>query len=639
MSVINIDEPGKELLLMGNEAIARGALEAGVNVCAAYPGTPSSEIIGSLAQVTKDMDIYVEWSTNEKVSLEVSASAAYSGLKAICAMKQNGLNVASDFLFNLNLIGIEGALLLVTCDDPGCHSSTNEQDTRSFAKIANLPLLEPGTFQEAKDMAKWAFTISEDIKNVCMLRGVTRISHARGNVTIGDMPKKNAGKAYFDRSKQRITFPVIQKHDLLYETLDRVEKIFETSKFNKYIGPERPELLIITSGSSWLYSQEALMLTDLKASVGILKIGTTWPLPKKLILEHLGKTDKILITEEVDPFLEGNVKEIAANFSVEIGPKTFFGKSSKHIPYSGEMNTDRVIQALSKIFDLKYEPRDSEYESKAQTAAKMVPVRSLGFCSGCPHRASYWSIKNALALDDREGFVTGDIGCYHLARTAAGWNLMSTSGAMGTGSGLASGFGKLERFGFKQPVIAVCGDSTFFHAAIPALINAHFTDSNIIVAVLDNSATAMTGFQPNPAVGRNAMGDEVIPVDIERVCRSIGAKVEVIDPFDLEGTRKKLLQMLEDPDGIKIIVMRRKCTLLERREAKNKKLPYTLYVDEKKCIGDDCGCNRFCSRFKCPGLIWDRKSGKARIDEAVCVGCGVCADICPENAIIREVTK
>lgn len=636
MSQISIDAPGKELLIMGNEAIARGALEAGVHVCAAYPGTPSSEIIGSLSQVADEMGIYVEWSTNEKVALEVAASAAYSGLKSICAMKQNGLNVASDFLFNLNMIGIEGALLLVTCDDPGCHSSTNEQDTRFVAQYADLPLLEPGTFQEAKDMAKWAFTISEEIKNVCMLRGVTRISHARGNVRISDLPKNATNGAYFDRAKQRITFPVPQKHERLHETLEKVEEVFENSEFNRYIGPKRPDVLIITSGSPWLYSQEALMMMGLESSVGILKVGTTWPLPKKLVLEHLATTDKILLVEEVDPFLERNVKEIAADYSMQIGPKAFFGKSSKHIPYSGEMNADRVVAGLSKILDLPFESRDEGYEGKAQSASKITPVRSLGFCPGCPHRASYWSIKNAFALDDREGFVTGDIGCYHLARTAAGWNLLSTSGGMGTGSGLASGFGKLEKFGFTQPVIAVCGDSTFFHAAMPALVNAHFCRSNMIVAVLDNSATAMTGFQPNPAVGENAMGDTVTPVDIEKVCRSFGAKVAVTDPFDLDGTQKKLMEMLEDLEGIKVIIMRRKCALIEKKEAKEKRAPYQMSVDHEKCLGDHCGCNRFCTRFKCPGLIWDRRLEKARVDEAVCVGCGVCADICPQNAITRK---
>lgn len=636
MSVIDLDEVGAEYLLMGNEAIARGALEAGVKVCSAYPGTPSSEIIGSLAEVASKMGIYVELSVNEKIALEVAASAAFSGIRAICAMKQNGLNVASDFLLNLNLIGVEGGLLLVVCDDPGCHSSTNEQDTRAFAKMADLPLLEPSTFQEAKEMATWAFTISEDIKNVCILRGVTRISHARGNVTLGKLPASKP-VAYFDKSKQRITFPVPQKHSMLHKELARLEEKFETSPFNRYDGPQKPQVLIITCGSSWLYSQEAIGLLGVEDSVGILKIGTTWPLPKKLILKYLSKVEKVLFAEEVDPFLEGNVKEIAADSFDQIGKISFFGKKSNHIPSTGEMNADRIVAALSSIMSLEYKSRSSDYEAKAKAAEKIVPLRSLGFCAGCPHRASYWAIRNALTLDDREGFVTGDIGCYHLARTNAGWRLLSTSGSMGTGSGLASGFGKLGRFGFKQPVVAVCGDSTFFHAAMSPIVNAQYNKSNMVVAILDNSATAMTGFQPHPGVGRNAMGEEVPPVSIVDICRSMGAKVEVADPFDLKSTREKLQQMLEDPDGLKIIIMRRKCALLKKQDEAP---PYKVFVDPEKCLGEHCGCGRFCTRyFKCPGLAWNRESGKAQVDEAVCTGCGVCADICPENAIMREETN
>lgn len=634
MSIISLDEPGKELLLMGNEAIARGALEAGVKVAAAYPGTPSSEIIASLAEVAKDMDIYVEWSINEKVSLEVAASAAFSGLRAICAMKQNGLNVASDFLLNLNLMGLHGGgLVLVACDDPSAHSSSNEQDSRMFSKIADLPLLEPSTFQEAKEMTKWAFELSEEIGYVCMMRGVTRVSHARGNVTLGEFPETKV-RPYFDKTKPRVPAPVTQKHRLLHENLDKIQEVFESSPFNQYDGPPNPELLIITCGSGWLYTQEALEMLRLEDSVGILKIGTTWPLPVKMIVEYLDRSDKILIIEEVDPFLEGNVKEISADFSIQLGPKAFYGKSSRHIPFVGEMNTDRVIDALKQIMNIDYDVVGPQYSASAEAAAEMVPNRVLGFCPGCPHRASLWSIKNALQLDNRDGFVTGDIGCYALARTSGGFFLSKTGGAMGTGTGLASGFGKLDRFGFEQPVISLCGDSTFFHAAMPPLVNAHYNSSNLIMVILDNSATAMTGFQTHPGVGKNAMGEEVAPVDIEAVCRSFGAKVEIADPFDLQGTKRKLLEMLEDQKGAKVLIMRRKCALLLLKEEKP---PFEMHIDPQTCSGEDCGCNRYCTRvFKCPGLIWDKNAARAEIDEVICVGCGVCVDICPEGAIVGK---
>ncbi len=486
-------------------------------------------------------------------------------------------------------------------------------------------------------MTQWAFELSEQVGSVVILRGVTRTSHARGNVVLGELPK-TGGKARFDRSVPMLPQPLILKHEQLHRTLDRLEEIYAKSPFNRYQGPERPKLLLITCGTGWLYSQEAVEMLGLEKEVGILKMGTTWPLPSRLIVDHLKKTDQILVIEEVDAFLEGNVKEIAADHSRKIGPKDFFGKKSGHIPPVGEMTTDRVVDALAKIFKKPYQPRPAEYETRAQEVSKkMLPSRAQGFCAGCPHRATYWSIKNALQLDNRQGFATYDIGCYAMGRGPSGYYQLRVGGAMGTGTGLASGFGKLSKMGFDQPVIAMCGDSTFFHSAMPALVNAHYNKSNLVMMILDNSATAMTGFQPHPGVGKNAMGDEVAPVDIEGVCRAFGAKVEVTDPFDIPGTRDKLLRALEDPEGAKVLVVRRRCQMIKD---KDEKPPYRVFVDDRKCIGEDCGCDRVCTRvFKCPGLIWDPKEGKSKVDEVICVGCGVCADICPEGAIIKEETK
>jgi len=545
--------------------------------------------------------------------------------------------VASDYLLTLNLVGVKAGLVLVAADDPQGHSSNNEQDSRLFAKMADLPLLEPSTFQESKEMTQWAFELSEQVGRVVILRGVTRTSHARGNVVLGELPK-TGGKARFDRSQPMLPQPLIVKHQELHATLDRLEEIYAPSRFNQYLGPQHPQALIITCGTGWLYSQEAVEILGLEGSVGILKVGTTWPLPGKLIVEHLKKADQILVIEEVDPFLEGNVKEIAADHSRKIGPKDFFGKKSGHISPVGEMTTDRVVDALAKIFKKPYQSRPAEYEAKAQEVAKkMLPTRAQGFCAGCPHRATYWSIKNALQLDNRQGFATYDIGCYAMGRGPSGYYQLRAGGAMGTGTGLASGFGKLSGMGFEQPVIAMCGDSTFFHSAMPPLVNAHYNKSNLVMMILDNSATAMTGFQPHPGVGKNAMGDEVAPVDIEAVCRAFGAKVEVTDPFDLPGTRAKLLKALEDPEGAKVLVVRRPCQMLK---GKDEKPPYRVSVDPSKCIGEACGCDRVCTRvFKCPGLIWDPKGGKSRVDEVICVGCGVCAEVCPEGAILNEEIK
>jgi indolepyruvate ferredoxin oxidoreductase alpha subunit len=637
MKGIALEETGKVVLLMGNEAIARGALEAGVQVCTGYPGTPSSEIIESLAQVSSQRNLYVEWSVNEKVALEVAASASLAGLRSICAMKHNGLNVASDFLLNLNLMGVEGGLLLVSCDDPSAHSSTSEQDTRLYARMADLPLLEPSTSHEAKDMARWAFSLSEEIGNVVLMRGVTRICHARGNVTLGDLPQLER-KAHFSKGVQRVTHPIANKHPKLHRELRRLQEIFEDSPFNQYVGPPRPDLLIVTCGSGWLYSLEAVEVMDLTQGVGILKVGTTWPLPRRWMLEGLSRVRDVLFVEEVEPFLETNVKELAAEHSMELGPKRFFGKGSGHIPSWGEIDTDTVIDALCVLLDLSPPNREPQYERLASHwARRAVPQRVLGFCPGCPHRASFWNMKCALQMDGRDGFVTGDIGCYALGRTSAGYFLSRTSGAMGSGTGLASGFGKLSRFGFTQPVIAVCGDSTFFHAAMPALANAHYNRSSFVMVILDNGATAMTGFQPHPSVGFNAMGESTTPVDIEAVCRALGAKVRVADPFDMENTQRILLEILDDPVGAKVLILRRRCALLSLKEEGP---PYNMSVEQELCLGESCGCNRLCTRlFKCPGLIWDPVSLKARIDDVICAGCGLCAQICPAGAIKAERTS
>jgi indolepyruvate ferredoxin oxidoreductase alpha subunit len=636
MASIATYAPGTDQLLMGNEAIARGALEAGIGFASAYPGTPSSEIVGSLAEAAKEAGIYAEWSVNEKVALEAAAAASFAGVRAIVAMKQNGINVASDFLMTLNLTGTNAGLVVVISDDPSAHSSTNEQDTRPIAKWADLPLLEPATFQEAKDMTRWAFELSEELKTVCLVRGVTRVSHARGDVRLGEpAPPGQAGRFAPTSPVQFATLPVPLKHNLMHQKLAKAKELFESSRFNWYAGPEKPDLLVVTSGSGWFYSLEAVKALGREDSVGILKLGTTWPLPEKLVLGRLAQTEKVLVVEEVDAFLENNLKELVGGNLATVGTLTFYGKSSEHLPAYGELNPDLVLQALASVLGVEKPARPKEYVEKAQALTGLVThARVVGFCAGCPHRATFWSVKNALKLDGRGGFVTGDIGCYTMAIGPAGYFQLKTVQAMGSGTGLASGFGKLGAMGFKQPVLAVCGDSTFFHAAIPALINGVYNRSNFTMLILDNSATAMTGFQPHPGTGTNALGEPTAAVDIEALCRALGVRVEVTDPFDLQGTTEKLLDLMADEGSVRVLISRRKCALVRARQ---EKAAYRMRVDSERCLGESCGCNRFCTRvFQCPGLAWDSASGVARIDEVVCSGCGVCADICPASAIIRE---
>ena len=642
MSLDREQKEGTEVLLMGNEAIARGALEAGVRVAAGYPGTPSSEIIETLSRFSEAGKLYVEWSTNEKVAMEVAAAASFAGLRSLCVMKQNGVNVASDFLLHLTGSGTRGGMILITCDDPGALSSVNEGESRHFARLMEIPLIEPADFQEAKEMTRWAFDLSEQIRNVVMVRSVTRMSHASGNVVLGILPTLK-GKAEFlcdgpltDPVRGPVTSaPVIAKHRLQQEKLQKAVALFEESPFNTYQGPEKPELLIITSSACTLYSQEAVSMLRAEGRVGILKLGTTWPLPPVLLKRHLLRTKNILIVEEVLPFLEDQLKILCAEQAREIGIKTFYGKSDGALPMVGELNPDLVAAATGRILGIDPPAIPAEYGETLRGLTEFLPKRDQTFCPGCPHRASYWAIREALQRDHRGGFVCGDIGCYAMAALfqAAGFHTAKTLHAMGSGTGIASGFGKLGPFGMTQPVLAVCGDSTFYHAAIPALINAVHQRADMTFVVLDNSGTAMTGFQSHPGLDVNAMGEAAPMVDIAALCGAMGVPVTILDPFDLIETRETLNRLLEQPE-VKVLILKQSCALSPEKKGKKR---FLMRVDDTLCRGEACGCNRLCTRiFRCPGLLWNQEQKRAEIDEVICAGCGFCVRICPAEAIRSE---
>jgi indolepyruvate ferredoxin oxidoreductase alpha subunit len=641
MTDIISGKPGSRHLLMGNEAIARGALEAGVSVIAGYPGTPSSEIIETLAKVSSQQNLYVEWSVNEKVAMEVAAAGSFAGLRSMAVMKQNGVNVGSDFLLHLALTGTRGGMVLVHCDDPGALSSANEGESRHFARMLEIPLLEPGDFQEAKDMITWAFELSEKIHNVVMVRSVTRLSHASGNVVFGELSEKEK-KAFFKHDGGLLdplegpmaSLPAPLRHVKQQEKLAEAVAEFEASGFNIYSGPDTPELLMITSSACNLYCKEAISLLGLGQRVGLLKLGTTWPLPPDLMQTYLKMTDRILIVEEVISFLEDNVKIIAAELASKIGPKIFFGKREGYIPGTNEMNPDLVVEALAKIMEIEHEATPPAYAKRSQElVVSGAPGRDMTFCAGCPHRASFWTLHNVLQLDARQGFVCGDIGCYSLAVLPTGFSTLKTLHAMGSGVGLASGFGKLGQFGMNQPIVATVGDSTFFHAVLPALINAAHHQSDITVVVLDNSGTAMTGFQSHPGRPVDAAGNDAPAIDVATVCQAMGATVRIGDPFDIDHTQQTLLELFEIK-GLKVLVLKQACALSPQK--KGKKM-FDVSVDENICLGQNCGCNQLCTRiFKCPGLKWNSEQQVSGIDEVICVGCGVCASICPSGAIQRK---
>ncbi len=639
-------KPDAGVFLMGNEAIVRGALEAGVQMATGYPGTPSSEIIENLARSARPGQLYVEWSVNETVAMEVAAAASLAQLRALCVMKENGVNVASDFLLHLTIAGTRGGLVLVACDDPGGLSSVTEGESRFLARFLEIPLLEPASLQEAKDMTKWAFELSEEVRNVVLLRSVTRMSHASGNVILGELPEVTRRAAFRydgpiqdpDTGLALTFFPVPSRHRLQQEKLDRAREIFETSPFNTYEGPEAPELLIITSSACTLYSREAVHLLGAAGRVGILKIGTTWPIPSRLVKSRLARTGRILIVEEVLPFLEDQVKILAAGDGAALGIKTFYGKYDGTLPMVGELNPDIVAAAVGKILDISLPGLPDAYLEKLQDPeVRALPAREQTFCAGCPHRASFWGIRIALQRDDRRGFVCGDIGCYSMAALFpdSGFHTVKTLHAMGSGAGVAGGFGQLGPFGMDQPVLSVCGDSTFFHTSVPALINAVHTCSRMLMIVLDNKGTAMTGFQPHPGLAVDAVGRPAPSVEIEKLCAAIGAGVTVRDPFDLASTVETINDLLEKGKGVQVLVLRQACALSPERKGKK---AWNVRIDEAACMGERCGCNRLCTRiFRCPGLVWDAAAGKARIDEVVCTGCGMCSLVCPAGAILREV--
>jgi len=555
-------------ILLGNEAIVRGALESGVQFVSTYPGTPASEIGNSFSQLAKNYGVYFErsekqgsseqsyespyfeFSTNEKVALEVGIGASFSGLKTLVAMKNFGLNVALDPLLPFCYTGSKGPFVLITADDPNCWSSAqSEENTRAFAYLAHIPMLEPSDPQECKDFTKLAFEISEKFKTPVIIRTTTRVAHQSASVSFGEVPKISYQGEFVKDFKRFVTMPprVLEMKKELLDKIEKIRKIAENSKINQVseIGKKKAKVGIITSGVSYLHAMEALQ--DLNLDLPILKLGFFYPLPEEKIKSFIKNLKKVLVVEELEPYLEKEVERLAKN----VNPKLqIFGKN--YLPEIGEMRPEYVTAALAKITNKKY-TLGASYQIPSY---KHIPR----FCPNCPYWLVFPTIKKAVPENTIFG---GDIGCYMLAGLPPNQTQDYLS-CMGSSFGIAHGISKAS--GGKQKVIAFIGDSTFFHAGIPALINAVFNKSNPVFVILDNQTTAMTGHQTNPGVGKTGMSEPTYPIKIEDIVLAVGVKnLKVLDPANSEELTATVKEFLTKEE-VSVIIARHLCALLAQRQ-------------------------------------------------------------------------
>ena len=572
----------KELLL-GNEAVARGLFEAGVRVVSSYPGTPSTEITEAAA---KFPEIDCEWAPNEKVAAEVAAGASIGGARSFCAMKHVGLNVAADPVFTMSYIGVNGGMVLAVADDPGMHSSQNEQDSRNYARAAKLPMLEPADAGECRDFTKLAYGLSEEFDTPVILRLTTRIAHARGVVDCGDRVEAPL-KDYQKDAAKNVMLPALArpKHGKVEERTRALVQWAEGCEVNR-IENNGKKTGIICAGAVYQYAREAL-----GDSVNYLKLGLVWPLPEKLILNFAALCHTVYVAEELDDFIEQHCKALGVK---AVGKELF--------PRCGELS-QRLIRKLV-----------AGEELPAQELLEPLPVRPPVMCCGCPHRGLFYALKRAGV------FVSGDIGCYTLGASAP-LSAMDTCICMGASVSALHGFNKARGGQWAQKAVAVIGDSTFIHSGITSLIDIAYNRTDSTVVILDNSITGMTGHQQNPSTGYNIYNEPAQAVDLEALCRAVGIhRVRVVDPYDLKGTQQALAEELAAKEP-SVLISRRPCALL-----KSVKHKAPLAVDPEKCVG----C-KSCMGIGCPAV--SMREGRAVIDATQCVGCGVCAALCGKGAM------
>ena len=605
------DSPGKQIMLLGNEAIARGAIEAGVAFATTYPGTPSSEISLNLFKMSQESDLYFEYSTNEKVALEVAAAAANSGLRTFCMMKHVGLNVAADPLMTLAYVGVTGGMVILSADDPSMFSSQNEQDNRYYAKFGNLPMLEPSSVPEAKEMMRYAFDLSEELKQPVLLRTTTRINHSNAFVTFGDItPRQTSGK--FIREPFRcVTVPAVsrQLHVKLLDKMAKAGKISETSEFNLVKGSGK--FGIITNGVSFHYALDAVKDLGIEKNTKILRLGFSNPMPSELIKNFLKECEKVLVIEEGEAFMEEAVKAFAQEAGLMI---PINGKSETLFSRLYEYDPAMVRGKVADYFGVDYTPK----KKVSSEHIPEIPMRPPNLCSGCSHRATFYEVKQA--AQDMDIICPTDIGCYTLGFLPP-LNMGDFVICMGSSVSTSCGFSKAT----DQKVVSFIGDSTFFHSGITGLVNAVFNNHNFTLVILENGITAMTGHQPHPGVDMERMGlDGFGRINIENLVKALGVKhVSVIKPFKVKKSIETIREALEYK-GVSVILSQEPCALY----AKSLK----MLTSRTFKVSDKCVDHRDCvNSIACPSFYIE--DGRVKIDADTCVGCAVCAQICPENAI------
>ncbi len=598
----NLLADGGRQLLLGNEAITRGLIEAGVGFASTYPGTPSSEVGNILEKISSDAGMYFEFSTNEKVAMEVSAAAASSGVRSFVFMKHVGLNVAADPMMTLAYAGVTGGMLIMSADDPSCHSSQNEQDNRYYSTLALLPMMEPSTPQEAKEMVKEAYRVSEELTLPLIFRTTTRVNHARGVVELGEKTEvKKVG--HFDKDVARfVNIPAYAKMNRvrLLDLYKKAQELSEASPLNFTEGSG--EIGVITSGVSYTYVKEFVK------GASILKLGFTNPLPEKKIADFIKGKKCVIVVEELEPFLEDQVLRICAQNKLTV---PVYGKRSGHLPRQWEFSPD-TLSGIRELVDV---------EKFRQPMAKVeveLPNRPPTLCAGCPHRGMFAAAKKAAGTSDV--IYCSDIGCYTLG-VQPPFKAADFIICMGGGAGAAGGFDQAT----DQKAIAFMGDSTFFHAGIPPMINALFNNHKIVIVILDNRTTAMTGHQPNPGTGRDFGGVSTDAIDIKSLVEGVGVKfVRQINPYDVKAATATMKEAL-DFDGLAVIISKCPCPL----ELKKQKqlVIREVTVDQDTCIR----CYTCVRTIACPALF--KKDGNISTDPTQCIGCGMCANVCPTKAI------